>query len=123
MSDLTDLKFFLGSLIRPLIREAVNETLEGKSLAPQTTSPAEKIYTKPEAADFLHITEQTLSGYVSANKIPFCKPTDGKVYFLHSDLIDWLKKHRTATVTEATEAYQQQRSTRRQRSHAASKAA
>lgn len=75
--------------------------------SPGNINAPEKIYTKSEAAKFLSITEPTLSGYISDRKVPFCKPTEGKVYFLHSDLIDWLKKHRTATLEEAAEAYQQ----------------
>ncbi|ARK10109.1 helix-turn-helix domain-containing protein [Fibrella sp. ES10-3-2-2] len=98
------------------------ENLEGLTLevfqrvnSSQASVPADMVYTKAEAAKFLNITEQTLSGYVSERKVPYCKPTDGRVYFLHSDLIDWLRKHRTATLDEATEAYNSQRTARRKR--------
>lgn len=108
--------------LETLIENSVQRGIRNNSSNTPTT-PAERVYTKPEAAKFLHIMEQTLNGYVSAGKIPYCKPTDGRVYFLHSDLIDWLKRHRTATTEEATAAYEAQRPARRQRSTSTRKAA
>lgn len=41
-------------------------------------------------AQFLHKKPQTIYKYVSKDKIPY-KKKDGSIYFLKSELIDWIK--------------------------------
>lgn len=112
MSDLTDVKFFLASLIRPLINEAVTEALQ-RSQSGQIPSAVDDVLSIEQAANLLTLSTQTVYSLVSARKIPFSKPTGARLYFLRSELIEWLKSNRTATVGEQAQQFEQQRATRR----------
>lgn len=82
---------------------------------PANGPPIEEVYNIEQAAKFLGLTTQTVYGLVSDRKIPFSKPTGSRLYFLRSELIEWLKSHRTATVDEQAQQYNQVRTKRGQR--------
>lgn len=67
--------------------------------------PVEEVLTIQQAAALLDLTTQTVYGFVSARKLPFYKPTGAKLYFLRSELIDWLKSHRNSTIEERTQEF------------------
>ena len=104
MSDLTDVKFFLASLIRPIVKEAIREELN--ALNKESQNPADEVFNIQQAAEFLDLTTQTVYGLVSARKIPFSKPTGSRLYFSRNELIEWLKSHKTQTVEEQARQYQ-----------------
>ncbi|WP_158600231.1 helix-turn-helix domain-containing protein [Fibrisoma montanum] len=101
-------------LVRRMNRiESQNEQilcyLQGKE---SSSASSDEILTIDQAADFLHLTTQTIYGLVSDRKIPFSKPTGSRLYFSRLELIEWLKSHRTATVDEQAQQYNQSRSSR-----------
>jgi excisionase family DNA binding protein len=114
MSDLTDVKFFLASLIRPIVREAIRDELAS---LPNLTStvPSDEVLTVQQAAEFLDLTTQTVYGLVSDRKIPFSKPTGSRLYFSRLDLVDWLKSKKTITIQEQTIQYDHKKSASQQR--------
>ncbi|WP_375443494.1 helix-turn-helix domain-containing protein [uncultured Fibrella sp.] len=101
--------------LRLMMIETASIAVRNNLPTSQATPPADEVLTIEQAAELLNLTKQTVYGMVSARKIPFCKPTGAQLYFLRSDLIDWLKQHRTATIQEATEAYNVQRTARQRR--------
>ncbi|XWW47899.1 helix-turn-helix domain-containing protein [Fibrella sp. USSR17] len=113
MSDLLDLKFFIGSLIRPLIKEAVAEALEGKVFPQQLAAPVDEILTIDQAAEFLNLTKQTIYSLVSSGKIPYSKPTGSRLYFSRLALIQWLNDNRKAPISDQAAQYEAARLTRR----------
>lgn len=50
--------------------------------------------TLPEAARYLNLSLSRLYTYTSQNVIPHFKPTNKKIYFLKSDLDDFLLRNR-----------------------------
>ena len=73
--------------------------LEERPPQPDQSAPQDEILTTKQAAEFLHITVQTLYSYVSQKKVASCKR--GKhLYFVKSDLIDFVKAGRQKTVSE-----------------------
>lgn len=66
---------------------------------PKPSTPKERILTTVEAAKFLSITKATLYSYTSKGIIASCKR--GKhLYFLESDLLQFVKDGRQKTVAE-----------------------
>ena len=86
-------------------------TIAAQINQPASAPPADEVLTIREAADMLSLTTQTVYGLVSDRKIPFSKPTGSRLYFSRLELTEWLRKHRTATVQEQAEQYDQQRAT------------
>ncbi|MFC4213468.1 helix-turn-helix domain-containing protein [Pedobacter lithocola] len=73
------------------IQELVTEVKELKSLIIKDAAPT---YWKVEkAAEFLSITSGALRVMVTRGQVPHIKRL-GKLYFLQSDLIDWLESGR-----------------------------
>ena len=87
--------------------------LDIKHRPTHAAAPVDDVLSIEQAAELLTLTTQTLYGLVSARKIPFSKPTGSRLYFLRSELIEWLKSNRTATVGEQAQQFEQQRATRR----------
>ena len=89
MTDIAPLRFWLESLIRPIIREVLTDELRDITPAqlPTTTIRGNKYLTASDAAKFLGIAKQTL--YQSISKVPHTKRF-GKLYFLESDLTAYL---------------------------------
>ena len=89
MTDIAPLRFWLESLIRPIIREVLTDELRDITPTPQiTTTKSGEHLTAAEAAKYLSIAKQTL--YQNIEKVPHTKRF-GKLYFLQSDLEDYLK--------------------------------
>jgi len=66
---------------------------------PDQSTPQDEILTTKQAAEFLHIQVPTLYSYVSKQRIASCKR--GKhLYFIKSDLIEFVKAGRQKTVSE-----------------------
>ena len=51
-----------------------------------------------EAATFLDISPNQLYKLSSSGKIPTYSPTGGKIYFLKSDLTEWVLSKKRATI-------------------------
>lgn len=62
-------------------------------------NPPDKFLTIHEAADFLHLSINTIYGLTSRQVIPFMK-TGKKLIFLEKDLIAYIKNTRQKTVAE-----------------------
>lgn len=66
-----------------------------------TTYPTPKtILNSKEAAKFLDISLDQLYKLSAADKLPVCSPTGGKLYFLISDLEEWVCSGKRATVKD-----------------------
>lgn len=109
MSLETEFNIALTAFFRPILAQCIQEATEKINASSVSVTPPapDEVLTIEQAAELLNLTKQTVYGMVSARKIPYCKPTGAQLYFLRSDLIDWLRKHRTCTTEEAAEAYQQ----------------
>ena len=98
MNDLSPIQNFLSDIFRPIITEAIQTSLtEVKQAEP--VSEEEGFLTVDEAANYLHISVHTLYGMTSKNKIPYHKPGK-KLYFLRSELEDWVASGRRSTNEE-----------------------
>ena len=64
-------------------------------------SPERKVLNLPQAAEFLSISKSYLYKLTSTNKIPYYKPRGKLIYFLQSELIDWMLQGRNQTTEEA----------------------
>lgn len=88
----------LMNLIQKSVRKVLNEN------SPQTTIPSkqdDQHLTVKEAASFLNITVPTLYSKNSRGELPSCKPQGSKrLFFLKSDLIEYLKQGRRKTTFE-----------------------
>jgi len=70
-----------------------------KQVEPQEES--DQLLSVKEAADFLHLTIQTVYGKKSRGELAACKaPGSKKLVFLKSDLIDYLTQGRQKTNSE-----------------------
>ena len=88
------------SKLKPIFKKWIKEAItEIEPPHPDQSAPQDEILTTKQAADFLHITVQTLYSYVSKRRIASCKR--GKhLYFIKSDLIEFVKSGRQKTVSE-----------------------
>lgn len=66
----------------------------------EASESPEQLLTINETANFLHLAVPTIYGMVSKREIPFNKKR-GRLYFLKSELIDWIKEGRKKTLIEA----------------------
>ena len=113
MSDLIDVKIFLASLIRPIIKEefeCFRKELDNNS----ATAPQKRPLRYKDAAELLGISEQTLMSKKARGEVPFVE-IGNRTYFFEEDLIDWLRSQRTPTIAEQAQQYNQSRSSRGQR--------
>lgn len=78
-------------------------------IPPQTTSiktasslewPDRDFLNSLETAVYLNISLNQLYKLNAAGRIPYYRPTGGKVYYLRSELHDWVLKGRRATVRD-----------------------
>ena len=60
----------------------------------------EKPFTLLEAAAFLNVSASYLYKLTHQKKIPYFKPQGKKIYFLRSDLMNYLLQNRNKTVNE-----------------------
>lgn len=56
-----------------------------------------------QAAELLNLTPASVYGMVYEKRIPFSKP-NGRLYFLRSDLVEWVRQGRKATNDELNES-------------------
>jgi excisionase family DNA binding protein len=63
-----------------------------------------QILTTKEAAKFLSISRDQLYKLTGARKVPFYSPTGGKIYFLRSDLEEWILAARKQTIKDLSRA-------------------
>jgi excisionase family DNA binding protein len=56
--------------------------------------------TSKDAASYLDISTDQLYKLNSGGKIPSYRPTGGKVYYLKTELIEWVLSGRRATIRE-----------------------
>ena len=90
MTDLAPIRFWLESLIRPIIREVLTDELA--DLRPTNTpQPTDgKLYlSAKEAADFMGIKLQTL--YQNIERVPHVKK-HGKLLFTRDGLISYIEQ-------------------------------
>ncbi len=59
-----------------------------------------KLLTVFEAAEFLKISTSSLYKLIGRGAIPNYKPNGGKVYFIQSELIEWIFASRRSTTDE-----------------------
>jgi len=85
----------LEILIQNAVRKALIETRKEQSDHPETG----QFLTIKEAAAFLHLSVQTIYGYVSRSAIPVSK-RGKRLYFSKQELIDWIKTGRKKTIAE-----------------------
>lgn len=76
------------------IREVVRQELRA---TPQ------KFLTLQEASDLTRYSKRTIQNMVSEQRIPFIKPTDGKVLFVREQLEEWMMAK--SSVPETTNRY------------------
>ncbi|GAB4017142.1 helix-turn-helix transcriptional regulator [Spirosoma koreense] len=75
--------------------------------------PADELLTVGQAAELLNLTTATVYGMVYEKRIPFSKPAgSGRLYFVRSELIEWVKNGRKATSQELDNQVRQQVATR-----------
>jgi excisionase family DNA binding protein len=92
----------LGDLSQ-MIRDAVKNAFSEQAIAPQ-------LKTDEEVLDMSDL--EKLTGYkrsylfklVHERKIPFHKPNKGKLVFLRSEIMEWIKNSRRATKEEISQA-------------------
>jgi excisionase family DNA binding protein len=68
--------------------------------APGFDGPDRDFLNSIEAAIYLNIRLNQLYKLNAAGRIPYYRPTGGKVYYLRSELHDWVLKGRRATVKD-----------------------
>lgn len=89
MTDLAPLRFWLESLIRPIIREVLSDELKDQlTTTPPPPTTGKRYLTAKEAAEFLGIKQQTL--YQNIEKIPSIKK-HGKLFFVEAELIAYME--------------------------------
>ena len=60
---------------------------------------SDQLLTINEAAEFLHLTADTLYGKVHSKEIPYSKPGK-RIYFSKTEIIQWVKQGRKKTIKE-----------------------
>ena len=91
MTDLAPLRFWLESLIRPIIREVLSDELKDQLTTTTPPQPTDgKLYlSAKEAADFLGLKIQTI--YQNIDRIPHIKK-HGKLLFTRDGLIAYVEE-------------------------------
>ena len=76
--------------------ERIEKLLQQKN---EVAIESEKFLTVNETAEFLNLAVPTIYGLIHARQIPFNKRTK-RIYFLKSDLVEWVKAGRRKTLVE-----------------------
>lgn len=71
-----------------------------------TKSKNDKFFDIDEAAQYLGLKKSSVYNLVYKNKIPFYKPSGKKLYFLKSELDQWITGSRIQTIEEFSEAFE-----------------
>jgi predicted DNA-binding transcriptional regulator AlpA len=61
---------------------------------------AKEVLTVDEAALFTGYSVKSIYSFTSSRGIPFCKNEYGKLYFIKSDLVEWMTRNRHMTADE-----------------------
>jgi excisionase family DNA binding protein len=83
--------------VRQLFRQELESYFESKSSGSQ--NEADRFLTIQQAADFLKLSVTTIYGLVSKSQLPVSKKGK-RLYFLQSELTQWIKIGRKKTVAE-----------------------
>jgi len=62
-----------------------------------------------DVVKILNISESLLFKLTSKKLLPHYKPTNGRLFFIKSELIDWVKEHRIYTEKDAEELLKKHR--------------
>lgn len=87
MSDLTDVKFFLASLIRPIVKEAIREEFNALNSTNQTDT--DEIGGIELARQVTRLSAARIYTLVSERKLPH-KKRGNRLTFRRSELVTWL---------------------------------
>jgi excisionase family DNA binding protein len=60
----------------------------------------EEVLSAKGAAAFLNLSRFVIYSLSRSGRIPTYRPTGGKIYFLKSELLDWVRSGRRATVRD-----------------------
>ena len=92
MSDLTDVKFFLASLIRPIVKEAVREEFNALNTTPATAPDADPYGDfKWLAATCSGVPASTLRIKSAAGEIPGVVKFGKRVLYDKATVLNWLR--------------------------------
>ena len=75
-----------------LVKEAMAEALKELNQRALFQTVKEEILTVPQAAVFLHCTEDTVRDFAQTGRLKSFKPSKS-YFFLKSDLLEWVKAH------------------------------
>jgi excisionase family DNA binding protein len=74
-----------------VLAEQITENIK-KAIQPSESSADDVYMTLDETSKIINLTKSSIYGLVHKNKIPYHKK--GKLYFLKSEIIEWLKSGR-----------------------------
>ena len=89
MADLTDLKFFLAGLLRPIVADAVREEFQRIGTTP--TPPPDETGGIELAQQVTGLSNARIYALVSARAIPHAK-RGNRLFFNRSELVAWIKQ-------------------------------
>lgn len=89
MADLTDLKFFLAGLLRPIVADAMREEFQRMGTTP--TAPPDETGGLALAREVTGLSNARIYALVSARAIPHAK-RGNRLFFNRSDLLNWIKQ-------------------------------
>lgn len=102
--------------ITPLELESLIEQSVKKALAlnsqNSTQNDLPEILDVNQISKFLGLSVPTIYGYTQSNKIPFNKKSR-KLYFLKSEILQWIKSGRVKTISEIEAEADEQYSTQK----------
>jgi len=81
-----------------------------KSLMSKIFINTKEVLNSSELVSYLGISESLLYKLTSQKSIPHYKPTNGTLFFLKEEIIEWIKKNKIYTVEEAFEEMKNQKS-------------
>lgn len=85
-------------------RQLVLTLLDRLNVPVESKQHSDELLTVGQAAELLNVTSATVYGMVYEKRIPFNKPLgSGRLYFVRSELIEWVKNGRKATTSELDE--------------------
>ena len=96
METLTDI---LRDILKPLIQEAVAESLKGRNLAPKETASQE--YLSPKAIEAIYgLNSKTLSGWRRKGRGPAFSKDGSLILYRCQDVENYLKSRRVRTIEQ-----------------------
>lgn len=96
MSDLTDVKFFLASLIRPIVKEAIREEFNSLNSI-NHPAPADEVGGIELARQVTRLSAARIYTLVSERKLPH-KKRGNRLTFRRSELLEWLDEGNRETI-------------------------